>query len=164
MTFALHDGATRRGLTAHEQGNAENALVADHGDFSRCAILHDIQQRHDGIGRKVDVFELPARLVEHFAQLQWDQLQMGSKALKLACRQCREQVILLRVVWDFHDRASAYAGIGSLCTVTHTGSELAPAETCGKRSPRQFLFHLYSSDQDEQKPSIKLVLYLFHER
>jgi len=41
-------------LPPHEQGYAQQAFVAHDGEFRRCAILHHIQQRDDGRGRKVD--------------------------------------------------------------------------------------------------------------
>jgi nitrogen-specific signal transduction histidine kinase len=44
---ALHDGAARRGLAAHEQRDPDGAFIADHGDFGGRSILHDVQQRHD---------------------------------------------------------------------------------------------------------------------
>jgi len=44
---ALHDGAARGGLTAHEEGNTHHALVADHGDLGGRTILHDVEEGHD---------------------------------------------------------------------------------------------------------------------
>src|SRR6202790_3165297 len=55
---ALHHRAARRGLAAHEQRDAEDALVAYDRDFSGCAILHDIEERKNGGGGEIDMAQL----------------------------------------------------------------------------------------------------------
>ena len=92
---ALHHRAAGRGVAAHEQRYAENALVADDGDFGRRAILHHVQQRNDAGRREVDVSQRGAGLVEHVAQLHRYQFQMGCEPVVVGCRQRVEEVILV---------------------------------------------------------------------
>jgi hypothetical protein len=40
---ALHDGAVRRGFTAHEECDANRAIVSDNRDFRRCAVFEHVQ-------------------------------------------------------------------------------------------------------------------------
>jgi hypothetical protein len=47
--------AAGRGFAPHEQGDADDALVAHHGDFRRGAILHDVEQGDDGIDGEIGV-------------------------------------------------------------------------------------------------------------
>jgi len=42
VACALHDGMAGRGFAAHEQRYPKHALVADHGDFRRRTVLHDV--------------------------------------------------------------------------------------------------------------------------
>jgi len=51
----LHDGAVGRGLTAHEERNANRAVIADNCDLGRGAVLEHVQKRDDGVDRKIDV-------------------------------------------------------------------------------------------------------------
>ncbi|MNT22528.1 hypothetical protein D3C72_1579150 [compost metagenome] len=82
MPGALHNGAARRAFAAHEDRNADQAFVADHRDLGRGAVLHYVQQRHDGVGGKVDVAQGAAGLVEHLAKGQLDQLEVGQQAVQ----------------------------------------------------------------------------------
>jgi hypothetical protein len=62
---ALRDRPARGGSTAHEQRDADKALITDHGNFGRRTIFQHVQERYDGVGRKINVaqyvagFELP---------------------------------------------------------------------------------------------------------
>src|SRR6202158_5835276 len=78
---ALHHSAAGRGLAAHEQGYAQNTLVADDGNFSGRAILHDVQQRKDGGGGEIDVAQLDPGLIEDLTELHRYQLEMGCEPL-----------------------------------------------------------------------------------
>ena len=90
---ALHDGAAGRGVAAHEQRNAEDAFVAHDGDFGRRAVLHDVEQRHDGRGREIDVAQLRPRFVEDLAELHGNWLEMRDEPLVVALRQRGEKMI-----------------------------------------------------------------------
>src|SRR5690242_18820317 len=68
VSRALNHSPARRGFTAHEQRYAEYAFIADHGDFGRCAILQYIEQRYDGGGREIYMFQLSARLAQGLAE------------------------------------------------------------------------------------------------
>jgi hypothetical protein len=57
-----------RGFTAHEERHADRALVSDHGDFRRGAILEHVQERDDRVGRKIDMTQRVARLVQNFTE------------------------------------------------------------------------------------------------
>ena len=93
LTGALHHRTAGGRLSAHEQGNADDALIADHGNLCRGAVLHDIQQRDDGGRWKIDVAQRSARLVKHLAQRQVDGFQERQPALRLCIRQRGEQVV-----------------------------------------------------------------------
>jgi hypothetical protein len=79
----LHHGPIRHGFAAHEEGDADKTLVAHHGDFRGCPILHDVQEGHDGVGGKIDVIQPAARLVKGLAERQAHLLEMRKKAFEL---------------------------------------------------------------------------------
>ena len=93
LAGALHDRAAGRGLAAHEQRDADDALVADHSDLGRSAIFHDVQQRDDGSDRKVHMAQRAAGLVKHLSQRHFDQFELWLPALPLCVRQCGEQMV-----------------------------------------------------------------------
>ncbi len=101
MARTLHHGPIRHGFAAHEQGDADDALVADHGDFGGRAILHDVQQGHDGGGREIDVAQPIPGLVQGLTERQRDQFQVGKQALAFGLGQDRQQMILPRVQRDW---------------------------------------------------------------
>src|SRR5665213_1125482 len=59
----LNDCAARGGFTAHEQRDADDAIIAYGCDFCRRAVLQHIQERYDGVGRKIDVPKAIAGLI-----------------------------------------------------------------------------------------------------
>jgi len=59
-----HNGAIQNGIATQEQGDAYDAHVADHGDFSGCAVPQDVQQGHNGGGREVDVIRSAPRRIQ----------------------------------------------------------------------------------------------------
>ncbi|MNL28984.1 hypothetical protein D3C87_1506540 [compost metagenome] len=65
---ALHDCPAGGGFSTHEQGNPDDAFVADHGDLGRGAIFHHTQQGDDAVHRKADMSHPPARFVQSFPQ------------------------------------------------------------------------------------------------
>jgi len=77
----LHDGPIRHDCVAHEESDTDDALVADHGDFGRCAILQRIEQRHDGGRGEIDVTQLVPGLVKNVVERHLDQFQMGRQVL-----------------------------------------------------------------------------------
>src|ERR1700728_3483976 len=80
---ALHYRPTRGGFTAHEQRDANKALVADHRNFRRRTVGQDVQQRHDGVGRKINVLQYIAGLVQTLAERHFyePQVRIDSSAL-----------------------------------------------------------------------------------
>ena len=97
LPCALHHRTAGGGLSSHKQGNTDDAIVADHGNLGRSAVLHDIQQRDDGGRWKIHVGQRGARLVQHLTQRQVDGFQEGQPALRLCVRQSGEQVIVYRL-------------------------------------------------------------------
>jgi hypothetical protein len=83
-------------LTPAKQRNAEDALVTYDSDFSRRAILHDVQERNDGCGVEIDESQWGAGFIEDVTEPQRYQFQMGGDAVVVAHRQGIEQMILMR--------------------------------------------------------------------
>jgi hypothetical protein len=94
MAAALHDRPARRALSAHEQGDAQDAVVADHGDFRGAAILHDVEKGDDGIGGEVDVVQNVAGFVEHLAQRKIGRDQVRRQARPDFLRQHAQKQVL----------------------------------------------------------------------
>ncbi|MNR17659.1 hypothetical protein D3C85_1343370 [compost metagenome] len=82
MPGTLHNGAAGGAFAAHEDCNADQAFIADHRNLGRGAVLHHIQQRHDGVGGEVDMPQGATGLIEHFAQWQLDQFEVGEQAVQ----------------------------------------------------------------------------------
>src|SRR6202158_4231915 len=95
---ALHHRAAGRGLAAHEQRYAEDALVADDSNFSRRAILHDVEERKDGGGGEVDIPQLDSGFIENLTELHRYQFEVGCEPLVVAGWQGVEQMILMGTV------------------------------------------------------------------
>jgi len=81
---ALHDGATGRRLSAHEERDADDAFVADHGDLGRRAVLHHVEKRDDRGRREVDVTERRSGFVDDLPQGHLDALELGQPSLPFA--------------------------------------------------------------------------------
>ena len=105
VTGALHNGPAGRGLAAHEEGDADDSLVTDHGDFGRCAVLHDVEQGHDRGGGEIDVAHPNAGLVKHLTERHRDPFQMREEACVFVRRQGGEKMILAGVRRDRHGRS-----------------------------------------------------------
>src|ERR1700738_5025493 len=101
---ALHDGAVRRGLTAHEERDANRAVVSDNRDFRRCAVFEHVEEGDDDVGRKIDVTQRVARLVQSFTERQRYELQVREQSLAFWLRQRIQNVILLWVGYSRHLR------------------------------------------------------------
>ena len=78
---ALHNRAARGSFTAHKKRDANDAFVSHDRDLCRCAIFHHVQERDDGVSRKIYVAQDIARLVQPFAERQFHKLQMRVHAL-----------------------------------------------------------------------------------
>ncbi len=52
---ALHDSSVGRGPTLHGQRDANRPLITDDGDFRGRAVRHNVKERDNRVGRKVDV-------------------------------------------------------------------------------------------------------------
>lgn len=85
VTAALHDGATRRGLAAHEQRDPDHPLEAYDGDFCRRTVFHDVEQRDDGGRGKVHVPLSATGLIENVSKRQFDHFEVLSKPVHF-CR------------------------------------------------------------------------------
>ena len=97
LSRALYDRPAGGRIAAHEQRDADDSLVAHHCNFSRSAAFQDIQERDDGIRRKVHMLKLTAGLVDRAAEWHRNRLQMSIEATEDICRQSGEQVILARI-------------------------------------------------------------------
>ena len=106
IACALHDRTARRRFTAHEKRNTDDAFVANHCDFSGCAIRHQVQERNDGGRREIHVPQLAARFVQHISQRQRHEPQTGLQALEIRDRQGGQQVILSRIMRGGHRMTS----------------------------------------------------------
>lgn len=78
---ALNHGSVRRGVATHEQRNADQTFVAGHGNFGRSPVFGHIGQRDDRCGRKVDMAQGTARLVEYLSEWRLDRLEQGQPLL-----------------------------------------------------------------------------------
>ena len=99
-TRALHDRPARRALPAHEQRDADQALVAHHRDLGRCAVLHHVQQRDDGVGRKIDVAQRVARLIQDFAERQSASSRWGEQPVLYVQARGGQEMVLLGIGSD----------------------------------------------------------------
>jgi hypothetical protein len=86
-----------RRLAAHEQGDAEHALVTYDSDFRRRAILHDVEQGNDGRGGEIDVPQPGTGLVEDLAQLHRYQFELGFDTRVITRGQGVKQMILMPI-------------------------------------------------------------------
>src|SRR6202521_577599 len=123
---ALHHRAAGRGLAAHEQGYAEDTLVAYDRDFSGCAILHDIEERKNGGGREIDMAHLNPGFVEDLAKPHRHQFQMGCQPLVGAGRKGIQQMILMGAMafWCGHLRPPSIARTRLRCLVSGATSQI----------------------------------------
>jgi hypothetical protein len=117
VSGALHHGATGGGFSAHEQGNADHALVAHHGNLGGCPIFHDVEQGDDGAGGKEHVAHLDTRLIQHMAQRHRHQFQIRQQTFVVLLRQRGKQVVLARFMKSKHywlpgNEAALMAGLG----------------------------------------------------
>src|ERR1700694_858095 len=103
VTGALYDRPTWGGFTAHEQRDADEAFVADHRNFRRGAVFQHVQQRHDGVDRKVNVAQDIAGLVQNLPERHRDEPQMRVESIALRGCQRSQQVILLWIVGVEHE-------------------------------------------------------------
>ncbi len=98
----LHDRAVRGRLAAHEQRDADQALVARYRKLCRRAISEHIQQRDDAVGRKIHVPQRVTGFIQDLAERHIDELQVREDPFPLLGGEGREQVILGRVVGYWH--------------------------------------------------------------
>jgi len=80
---ALHDRPARGDFTAHEQRDADEAFVADDRDFRRRAVCQHIQQRNDAVGRKINMAQDIAGLVQNLAERHRDEPQVRVESFAL---------------------------------------------------------------------------------
>jgi hypothetical protein len=57
-----------RASAAHEDGHPNDALVADHREFGRRAVLQAVEQRHNARDREVHMVGFAARLEKHLPE------------------------------------------------------------------------------------------------
>src|SRR5438045_1277926 len=70
LAAALHNGAARRRLAAHEERDPDYAVVADDGDLGRSAVLQYIEERNDRATREIQVALGTARFVHRRSKRQ----------------------------------------------------------------------------------------------
>src|SRR5207245_2258324 len=80
---ALHYRAARGGFIAHEQRDSDQAFVAYHGNFRRTTVFQHVQQRYDGVSRKIDVAQDIAGFVQDLAKRHLNELQVRVESLLL---------------------------------------------------------------------------------
>src|SRR5688572_18580671 len=83
MSGVLHDGATHGGVAAHEQGDANHALVPHDGDLRGFAIFHDVEQGDYAVRREIRVSHGFAGFIQDLTELEGYQLEMIGKARAL---------------------------------------------------------------------------------
>jgi hypothetical protein len=90
MPGTLHHRPAGRGVAAHEQGDADDAVVAHDGDLGRSAVGHDVQQRDDRIDREIHVaqYATPDSYMR-LAQRQGHQCQIRLQAFKFGLQVAR---------------------------------------------------------------------------
>ena len=103
LARALHDRTARGRLAAHEQGNPDDALAADDGDFGRGTVFHYIKQGNNRVCREVHVLQLVAGLVQHMAQRHGDCFDFIADARQVGRRQRGKQLILQKRGGIDHD-------------------------------------------------------------
>jgi hypothetical protein len=89
----LHDVVPEGATGDHRTDEAEQALAPEHGHFRGTSVLHQGDERDDGVVRKVGVEKGLARLVENLASLQVHDLEMRLKMGEVVRVQCREEPV-----------------------------------------------------------------------
>jgi hypothetical protein len=69
--------SVRHALAAHEEGNADDALIADDGDLGGRPALQDVKQGYDGRDREIDIGEGASGFVYGLPEREIDQLEAG---------------------------------------------------------------------------------------
>ncbi len=133
-TGALHDCAVGGGFASHEQRDTDRAVVPHDGDFRGRAVFHHVQERDDGVGRKIDVAQDIAGLVQHHAKGHRYELQVREQPFAHLLRQRVQNVILL--------------GVSS---ARHRGSVRWQTKRCRHHS-RPLWVHTYPSMQSADTP------------
>ena len=98
----MYHGAIWHRLPAHEQGNADDALIAHHGDLGGGAVGHDVEQGDNGGDGEIHVLQLITGLVENITEGQGDELQMGIEALGLGVGQGGQEMVVARAMMCGH--------------------------------------------------------------
>jgi hypothetical protein len=99
---AFGDTAAGGGPASQEQRHADDAFVADDGDFGRRAAVGEVAQRDDPVGGEVDVPWHHPRLAQHLTGHQSHALEKRLKTLTLRERQCPQQTIPARLLRGRH--------------------------------------------------------------
>ena len=113
MARGLHHGRARRAVSAHEERDADHALVTHSRGLGRCAGLHDVVQRDDGAGGEEGVLHLRAGFVKDIAQRHLDQLEARGQAREFGLGQGGEQMVLARIVGRCHGEGASSRAISS---------------------------------------------------
>lgn len=89
-----HRAAGRRAAT-HEEGDAHDAVVADHRDLRQCPALHDVEQRYECGPGEIRVTPRDTVLAQRLSERQPHWVHDGSPALHGLPRQGRHQEVVL---------------------------------------------------------------------
>jgi len=107
---ALDHGRAHGALVGQQRG-ADDALVADHGDFRGGAVFHHVQQGDDGRGGKISVVERAAIVEQFFAERQFNEFQVFKQGFEGVAGQGGQQFVLLgATVADGHGGARRNLG------------------------------------------------------
>jgi hypothetical protein len=90
---SFNDGAAQCRFTAHEEGDADEAVVADHRDLGGVAFGRQMHQRDDRGRREIDVPHDLAGLPQHLARRHVDPFESRRPALQHFGRQRGQKVI-----------------------------------------------------------------------
>ena len=80
---ALDDGTVGHRAASHEEGNAHYPVITRQTHLRGRTVFHHVQQRDDGSGGEIDVIQMPPGLIDHFAEINENRLQMWTQAFIL---------------------------------------------------------------------------------
>ncbi len=91
VALALHNRPIRHGSAAHEEGDTDDALVADHGDFGRRAILHDVKHGHDAGRGEIGVIATRPQIRKGHRRAASEPVPDGGKGARIRLRARRRE-------------------------------------------------------------------------
>ena len=89
----LHDRAGDRRLCSQRGARANDSPTPDGCRFDRRAALHDRDQRHHTGMWEINVLDLLADVLQHYAALEGERAQVRRQQGKIMRRQCRQETV-----------------------------------------------------------------------